>query len=331
MQDQPIWRELLSVDDPQLSVLAKSLFSTVLGSKAPSTAKKYVYAFNRWRKWAALQPGFSVFPVTSIQFSLYLQHLGETTKSRSAVEEAVYSISWIHQMAGVSSPADDPFVQTVLAGLRRSLAKPAVKKEPITGGVLEHMVLACGADPSLADVRFLAACLLAFAAFLRYDELADLQCTDISFHNGYIEVRIRSSKTDQYRQGSSVLVSRTDKCTCPVKMLEKYMFMGGLTQSSEGFLFRPLTRGGKELRPSGCLSYTRMRELLLERLESLGYPASQFGVHSLRSGGASAAAQAGVPDRLFKKHGRWRSEAAKDGYVKDSDSDRLKVSGNLGI
>jgi len=68
------------------------------------------------------------------------------------------------------------------------------------------------------------------------------------------------------------------------------MSMGALSQSSEGFLFRPLTRGGKELRPSGYLSYTRMQELLLERLESLGYPASQFGVHSLRSGGASAAA-----------------------------------------
>ena len=109
------------------------------------------------------------------------------------------------------------------------------------------------------------------------------------------------------------------------------MFMGGLSQLSVGFLFPPLTRGGKELCPSGYLSYTRMRELLPERLQSLGYPTSQFGVHSLRSGGASAAAQAGVPDRLFKKHGRWRSEAAKDGYVNDSDSDCLKVSGNLGF
>ena len=29
------------------------------------------------------------------------------------------------------------------------------------------------------------------------------------------------------------------------------------------------------------------------------------------------AANFGVPDRLFKKHGRLRSENAKDGYVKD--------------
>ena len=38
-----------------------------------------------------------------------------------------------------------------------------------------------------------------------------------------------------------------------------------------------------------------------------------------------------VPDRLFKRHGRWRSENAKDGYVKDSFNDLLFVSKNLGI
>ena len=41
----------------------------------------------------------------------------------------------------------------------------------------------------------------------------------------------------------------------------------------------------------------------------------KIGTHSLRSGGASAAANAGVPDRLFKRHGRWLSDSAKDGYV----------------
>ena len=69
------------------------------------------------------------------------------------------------------------------------------------------------------------------------------------------------------------------------------MLMGGLSPLSEDILFRPLTKEGKGLRPTGHLSYTRMRELLIDRLESLGYPAYQFGIHSLRSGGASAAAQ----------------------------------------
>ena len=58
---------------------------------------------------------------------------------------------------------------------------------------------------------------------------------------------------------------------------------------------------------------------------------SVIGTHSLRSGGATAAANAGVPDRLFKRHGRWPSESAEDRYVQDSLSSRLSVSKPLGI
>jgi hypothetical protein len=58
---------------------------------------------------------------------------------------------------------------------------------------------------------------------------------------------------------------------------------------------------------------------------------SAIGTHSLRSGGATAAANAGIPDRLFKRHGRWSSDSAKDGYVKDSLFSRLSVSKALGV
>jgi len=66
-------------------------------------------------------------------------------------------------------------------------------------------------------------------------------------------------------------------------------------------------------------------------MSKLGFEAAEFGLHSLRSGGATTAANAGVPDGLFKSHGRWRSENAKDGYVKDSVENRLQVSKNLGL
>lgn len=70
------------------------------------------------------------------------------------------------------------------------------------------------------------------------------------------------------------------------------------------------------------LSYSRLRELLSDRIRGLGMDAKQFYVHSLQVGGATAAANAGVPDR-FKRHGRWRSESAKDGYVKCSIEEAL--------
>lgn len=42
-----------------------------------------------------------------------------------------------------------------------------------------------------------------------------------------------------------------------------------------------------------------------------------FRTHSMRAGGSTAAANAGVNDRSFQKHGRWHSVVSKDGYVKN--------------
>ena len=85
------------------------------------------------------------------------------------------------------------------------------------------------------------------------------------------------------------------------------------------------------MRHGGSISYTRVRELILEKIQSLGYNAADFGVHSFRAGGATVAANVGVPDRMFKRHGRWKSENAKDGYVKDSLMAKLSVSKSLGM
>ena len=63
----------------------------------------------------------------------------------------------------------------------------------------------------------------------------------------------------------------------------------------------------------------------------MGYDKTRFGLHSLRAGVASAATNLGIKDKLFKKHGRWRSDRAKDGYIKDNILQRMSVSLNLGI
>lgn len=116
-------------------------------------------------------------------------------------------------------------------------------------------------------------------------------------------------------------------------MLERHIALGNVSAAPDMHLFRGIihTKSGEKLRQKGGLSYTRMRELLLHKLAELGLDSKQFGLHSLRSGGASAAANVGVPDRFFKCHGRWRSENAKDDYVKDSLASRLSVSRSLGV
>ncbi len=61
-----------------------------------------------------------------------------------------------------------------------------------------------------------------------------------------------------------------------------------------------------------------MNYYYVAKVSDLGLDPAQFGLHSLRAGGATAAANAGIEDGLFKRHGHWRSESDKDWYVKDS-------------
>ena len=50
----------------------------------------------------------------------------------------------------------------------------------------------------------------------------------------------------------------------------------------------------------------------------LGLDSDEFGLHSLRSGGASQATRSGVSGGVWCRHGGWRCIQAGDGYVDES-------------
>ena len=73
------------------------------------------------------------------------------------------------------------------------------------------------------------------------------------------------------------------------------------------------------------LTASKAREILKEKLETIGLDPSTFSSHSFRSGGATSAANLNVPDRLFKIDGRRKSDLAEDGCVRDKVDSRLYV------
>ena len=50
---------------------------------------------------------------------------------------------------------------------------------------------------------------VAFAGFLRWEELLKLRCADMAFNPEGMVIQITSSKTDQYREGASLVIART--------------------------------------------------------------------------------------------------------------------------
>ena len=182
---------------------------------------------------------------------------------------------------------------------------------------------------TLTDMRLTAACLVGFAGFLRFSELIKLKTSDVFLREDAMVIKIPHSKTDQLRKGDEVIIARSGKATCPVAYLER----SGASLQEQKFLFRPICKSkkGERLRDAGNISYSCLWEHFKKKVSKLGYNPTEFGLHSLRAGGATTAANAGVPDRLFKRHGRWKLEGAKDGYIDDSVDRRLSVTRQLGL
>ena len=178
-------------------------------------------------------------------------------------------IAWVHHLAGERSLSEHPLVKDVLAGAQRLLAHHTFKKEPITVTQLEQLVNSKALSlASLYDIRSLLICLLAFAAFLRFDELAKLVRSDVELDSEKLQLFIESSKTDKYRDGAWVVVAVSGKVTCPVNMMNRYLDKAQLSHDSPLFCHLSKTKLGYKARARG-LSYTRLRELVFEAFRGI--------------------------------------------------------------
>ena len=308
------------------------------GCKADSTTKSYYYSFLRWKRWALIHdlPISDVLPAKALPVAIYLASLCNECNSSSPIIQAFYGINWAHSTVGVESPTDTTLVKNVLEGAKRRLAKPVNKKEPLDVDTLHKIFNSLYQHRNIYNQRTICAFLIAFAGFLRVSELLNIRLSDLCFYDTHMTISIPKSKTDIYRDGNSVVIARSANKYCPVHNLELFLSWCDFHSSndSDSFIFRNFkrTKTSYELRKDDKpLTYTRMRELFRSALQPFVTDVNKYGLHSLRSGGATTSASLGVPDRLFKRHGRWRSETAKDGYVKDSLYDRLSVSSNLNI
>ena len=102
-------------------------------------------------------------------------------------------------------------------------------------------------------------------------------------------------------------LSKLQSAFCPIKLFKKYIEATKIKESEEKFIFRQIchNKQGFKLKDwDNPISYTTARDILLTNLKNIGLEKTQFGLHSLRSGGAAVAVNFGMNDRLFQTHGR---------------------------
>lgn len=98
------------------------------------------------------------------------------------------------------------------------------KKELVTPAMINELCTRfAGPSASISDLRLVAICVTAYADFLRF-KLAALRYCDVNF-------AIVKSKTDQYRNGSRVMLAKTGFISCPFYLLQRYIGCAGMGQT----------------------------------------------------------------------------------------------------
>lgn len=151
-----------------------------------------------------------------------------------------------------------------------------------------------------------------------------LRYKDVVLHTGptgllFLSIFVEVSKTDQARIGDTIVIeeSPNDRQTCVVNWYCKYV---ALRNPSAEYLSHQ-SSGRVSSKMSVRTAGDRMKVLCTK----FGLNPKLYGSHSCRRGGATAAARAGVAERLIQRHGRWKSLCVRL-YIVDNLFQRLLVS-----
>jgi hypothetical protein len=199
-------------------------------------------------------------------------------------------------------------VARTVKGCKRRFGVPIKRKLPLSHANL-RLVLDSLSSPTHDDFLFISQLLTGFYALLR---LGELVFPDKKRDRNYRKIALRQSvqvksdlfsffmpshKTDLSFEGNTVMIQKHDGPTDPYSPFLRYL------QSRDRLfpLNRELWLTTRGTVPTRFWFISRLRHF---------FPKDYAG-HSLRAGGATSLAEAGVPPATIQAMGRWSSESFK--------------------
>lgn len=198
-------------------------------------------------------------------------------------------------------------VSRTLRGCKKIRAIPTTRKRPLSRSELAALQPQYMMSSNHDDLLFFTILLTGFHGLMR---LGELVFPDKHSLRDFRKVTKRTSvellpdgfsfflpghKADQFFEGNRVIIHKTNSGDDPNQPFRKY-----LCSRDQMFPYHPELW----LRQDGTVP---TRGWFMNRLRK-HFP-SDVGGHSLRAGGATALAQAGIPPHLIQAIGRWASEA----------------------
>ena len=290
----------------------------ILALRNQNTSRQYTTYQKQFRTFCS-KYGRTLVPAAPATVAMFLRVLLQKGKSRSTIKAARSAISDLHRQEGFESPTLHSLVQQ--ATMVITLLTPPLQSASAFSVEMFRDLIKVYRTRSTLDTRDLFLLLIMLTGMLRSDEAVNLREEDVWIENfegqDVLFIFVEKSKNDQERIGHTRVVSgASDPLICPLAW-----FLRCCQKRKKGTRRFFTSNAGKSL-SSKTVSSILKRWLARADLSPVG-----FSSHSLRRGGATAAA-AGVVRRLLQRHGNWKSSAV-DIYITDSMDLRLSSSGNL--
>lgn len=288
-------------------------------SLAPSTLNLYRTAFNSYQSFCQ-DTYLELFPVNEFKLMLYVTSISNRLAFKS-IKTYISGIQFSCTMQGQNIPISSMHqLYYLLRGIRRtqgtSRSRPPRLPITVTHLYKLHNFINNKQIPFMDKLLLWSAITTAFFGLLRsaeytsshvkqYNSSYTLLLSDVSFSPNltYMAIKIRASKTDPFRTGCTVRIGATGNHLCPVSAL--YHFIRHRTSIN-----RPLFTYSD----GSYLTRSRIATILFNCFQDY-----RINTHSLRIGGATTMASAGIPDSTIMILGRWSSNAYQL-YLRMSDS-----------
>ena len=230
------------------------------------------------------------------------------TKAYATLRRKVAAIALAHQQNGYVSPCHAEIVNATLRGIRRSKPNIVRRMKPL---LAEQVIAATRSLTGLSGIRDRALLLVGFAGAFRRSELVALNVEDLELRGHELIVHVRSSKTDQLKQGREVHIPCGHGKRCPINALRRWFTASAIRT---GAVFRAVNRHGRVREPR--LSADSVSSIVKRCVAALGLDTREYSGHSLRAGYVTSAAMRGMPAWEIKRQTGHRTDTMLELYVR---------------
>ena len=285
-------------------------------SKSVNTVRAYKSDFEDFTLFC-IKNGLKSLPTEPKIVSLYLTYLSSKNVRTSTIKRRLVSIGVIHKMKGHYLDTKHPIIVENFMGIKRLKGISQNGKKPLLINDLKEIidVINKQEEPDLKKLRNKALLLLGFAGGFRRNELVSLNFEDLDFVFEGVKIKIKRSKTDQFGEGFMKGIPHFENYLyCPVKNLKNWL---NISKIKRGPIFVRFSKGVN-------LTNIRLTDqsvalIIKEYLTKAGVDNKNYSGHSLRSGFATSAAEAGAEERSIMAMTGHKSSEMVRRYIKEAN------------